>query len=98
MEKLTAQERMFEIVGILVEHHTEGMSNKELSGVLQTTEATISRDMSVFEKYGWITRSNGGRLRLSPEFGSLAGKIIKNYQKAKLELTKAEAEYLSAME
>lgn len=52
--KLNAQERVFEIVNIMVEHHADGISNKELAGILKTTEATICRDIDVMERYGWI--------------------------------------------
>ena len=94
--KLNAQERVFEIVNIMVEHHADGISNKELAGILKTTEATICRDIDVMERYGWITRGGKG-WRLSCEFGSISGKIIKSYQKARLALAKEEAEYIASI-
>ena len=91
MDKLTAQERVFEITRLLYENHVNGLSNKELAQRIGTSEVNICRDLAVFEQYKWVGRSESGRWRIS-------GQIIKSYQKAKLALVQEEAEYLSAIQ
>lgn len=98
MEKLNAQERVFVITRLLYENHTGGLTNKELASLAGTSEVNICRDIAVFEKYGWVSRGEHNRLRLSMEFGSISGKIIKSYQNAKLALVREEAEYLAAVQ
>ncbi len=97
MERLKAQDRVFEIVNILLKNHIAGISNKALAKEFGTTEATVCRDMALFEKYKWAIRSEKSAWRLSPEFGKLSGEILRSYQTAKLEIAREEAEYLSAM-
>lgn len=97
-EKLTAQERIFAETQLLYENHVSGLTNKELSGKIGTSEANICRDMAVFEKYDWVVRNADSRWRLSPSFGSIAGHIIQSYQTAKLKLTEEEAKYAAAMQ
>lgn len=96
-EKLNSQERLFVITQLLCERHITGMKNKELSLELRTSEANICRDMTLFEKYGWVVKRDS-RWRLSPHFGGIAGKIMQSYQTAKLRLTEDEAIYASAMQ
>ena len=98
MKKLNAQERVFEIVRLLVENHIEGLTNKELATLLKTTEANVCRDMAVFERYGYVARNSQYRWRLSPKFGGIAGHIMRAFQQAKLEIAREEAEYASAMQ
>ena len=96
--KLSSQERVFEITRLLYENHIGGLTNKELASLIGTSEVNICRDIAVFEKYGWINRGDGSRLRLSAEFGGISGRIIKSYQKARLALASEEAEYLAAVQ
>ena len=96
--KLSSQERVFEITRLLYENHIGGLTNKELATLVGTSEVNICRDIAVFEKYGWVSRGEHNRLRLSMEFGSISGKIIKAYQNAKLALATEEAEYLAAIQ
>lgn len=98
MKKLNAQERVFEIVRLLVENHIEGLTNKELAQKLGTSEVNICRDLALFEQYRWVTRGTKNAWRLSAEFGGISGQIVKSYQKARLVLTKEEAEYLAAVQ
>ena len=98
MEKLNSQERIFEIVRLLHMNHTTGLANKELAKLVGTSEANICRDLQIFRKYQWVQRSEGDRWRLSPEFGGIAGQIMKSYQTAKLKLSEEEARYASAMQ
>jgi len=98
MDKLTAQERIFEITRLLYENHVNGLSNKELAQRIGTSEVNICRDLAVFEQYKWVGRSESGRWRLSTQFGGISGQIIKSYQRAKLALVQEEAEYLSAIQ
>ncbi len=97
MKKLNAQERVFEIVNALYRNHVHGLTNKELAAKLETTEATVCRDMALMEECRWAARDGKSAWRLSPEFGRISGEILKSYQTAKLEITKAEAEYLAAI-
>ena len=98
MKKLNAQERVFEIVRLLVENHIEGLTNKELAQKLGTSEVNICRDLALFEQYRWGTRGTKNVWRLSAEFGGISGQIVKSYQKARLVLTKEEAECLAAVQ
>ena len=98
MEKITSQERLLAEIQALAANHYEGMSNKELAVLVGTSESNICRDMAVFEKYKFVSRSEKGRLRLSPEFGGLSGQIMKSYRTAKLSLTADEARYASEMQ
>ena len=98
MKKLNAQERVFEIVRLLVENHIEGLTNKELAQKLGTSEVNICRDLALFEQYRWATRGAKNAWRLSAEFGGLSGQIVKSYQKARLVLATEEAEYLAAVQ
>jgi len=98
MEKLSSQERIFVITQNLYENHTAGLSNKELSQILGTSETNICRDMALFEKYKWVVRNEKGRWRLSPVFCGIAGQVMKAYQKARLLLSEEEAKYAVAMQ
>ena len=61
MDKLTAQERIFEITRLLYENHVNGLSNKELAQRIGTSEVNICQDLAVFEQYKWVGRSESGR-------------------------------------
>ena len=97
-ERLSSQERVFEIIRQLFINHTTGLANKELAKLVGTSDANICRDLQIFRKYQWIQRGEGDRWRLSPEFGGIAGQIMKSYQTAKLKLSEDEARYASAMQ
>jgi predicted DNA-binding transcriptional regulator YafY len=96
--KLNSQERIFEIIRFLQKDHVSGLTNKELASLVKTSEVNICRDMALFDRYGWVTRGVGGRWRLSPAFGGIAGRIMRSYQEAKLRLTEEEALYASEMQ
>jgi predicted DNA-binding transcriptional regulator YafY len=98
MEKLSSQERIFEIVQLLCENHTTGLSNKEIAAHLNTSGVIVCRDMAIFERREWAIRGVGSRWRLSPTFGGMAGRIMRSFQEAKLRLTEEEARYASAMQ
>jgi len=98
VEKLSSQERIIEIVRHLHMNHTTGLTNKELAKLIETSEVNICRDLQIFRKYQWVQRGEGERWRLSPEFGGIAGQIMKSYQTAKLKLSEEEAMYASAMQ
>jgi len=98
MEKLSSQERMLEEIKILFENHTTGLSNKELAERIGTSETNVCRDLAIFGKYKWISRGERGRWRLSAEFGGIAGQIMKSYKTARLELSRDEERYMSAMQ
>jgi predicted DNA-binding transcriptional regulator YafY len=98
MEKLNSQERIFAIVTHLERNHVSGLTNKELAGLVGTSEANICRDLALFDRYGWTVRNNTGRRRLSPAFGGIAGRVMRSYQEAKLRLTEEEAQYASEMQ
>jgi DeoR/GlpR family transcriptional regulator of sugar metabolism len=95
---MNSQERIFAIVSHLEQNHAFGLTNKELAGLVGTSEANICRDMALFEKHEWTTRNRSGRWRLSPSFGGIAGRIMRSYQEAKLRLTEEEAKYASEMQ
>jgi len=99
MARLTSQERILVIVEKLAGKPAEGAGNKALALDLQTTEATVCRDMKLLESYGWVERSGADNgWRLSEKFGGFAGQIMKGFQVAKLRLAEAEARYASAMQ
>jgi len=98
MEKLNSQERICEIVRLLCENHVSGLTNKELSVRLKTSETNICRDMALLKKNEWVIQNNGSRWRLSPAFGGLAGRIMRSYQEARLRLTEEEARYAADMQ
>jgi DeoR/GlpR family transcriptional regulator of sugar metabolism len=96
--KLNSQERIFEIIIRLKKNHFLGLTNKELASLVGTSEANICRDLGIFQTYQWIERSMAGKWRLSPDFGKLAGEIMKSYKDAKLLLSKDEERFASAMQ
>ena len=98
MEKLNSQERVFEIIRQLRQNHFLGLTNKELAQLVGTSAANICRDLSLFQKYQWIERGLAGKWRLSPEFGKIAGEIMKSYKEAKLLLSKDEERFATAMQ
>jgi DNA-binding IclR family transcriptional regulator len=98
MDKLNSQERIIEIVERLSHDHVAGLTNKEIAKLVGSTEANVCRDMALLERRKWVTRGVGGRWRLSPTFGGIAGQIMKSYQTAKLRLTEEEQKYASAMQ
>ena len=98
MEKLNSQGRIFEIIRLLRQNHFLGLNNKELAQLVGTTDANICRDLKLFQKYLWIERGLAGKWRLSPEFGKIAGEIMKSYKEAKLLLSKDEERFASAMQ
>jgi DNA-binding IclR family transcriptional regulator len=95
---MNSQERIFVIVARLEQNHVTGLTNKELAGMVGTSEANLCRDMGLFDRHGWVTRNNAGRWRLSPALGGIAGRIMRSYQEAKLRLTEEEAKYASEMQ
>jgi DNA-binding IclR family transcriptional regulator len=98
VEKLSSQERIFEIIQRLKENHHLGLTNKELAQLVATSEANICRDLGFFQKYQWIEKGISGKWRLSPEFGKIAGEIMKSYKEARLLLSKDEERFVSAMQ
>jgi DNA-binding IclR family transcriptional regulator len=98
MEKLNSQGRIFEIIRQLCLNHATGLTNKELAKLVGTSEANICRDLAVFQKYKWIEKGVSAKWRLSPQFGGIAGGIMKSYKEAKLLLSKDEERYASAMQ
>jgi DNA-binding IclR family transcriptional regulator len=96
--KLNSQERIFEIIRLLCDNHVAGLTNKELSLRLNTSEANTCRDMALFKNAGWVIQGNGARWRLSPAFGGFSGRIMRSYQEVKLRLTEEEAKYASEMQ
>jgi DNA-binding IclR family transcriptional regulator len=98
MKEHNSQERMLEIILRLTEHHVTGMSNKELAAALGVSDPAICRDLGIFQKYRWIERGVTGKWRMSPEFGGMAGTIMRSYREAKLLLGKDEARYASVMQ
>jgi DNA-binding IclR family transcriptional regulator len=97
-EKANGRERIFEIVRRLSENHLSGLTNKELAALIKTSDANVCRDMALFERHEWAVRGPGGRWRLSPGFGGIAGRVMRSYQEAKLRLTEEEARYAGAMQ
>ena len=97
-EKMNSQARIIEIVKLLGQNHIAGMTNKEISLAVQTTETNACRDMKLLADAGWLCKDSKSRWRLSPEFGGLAGQIIKSYQRARLQLSEEEAKYASTMQ
>jgi DNA-binding IclR family transcriptional regulator len=98
MEKLNSQERIIRVVQLLCENHSSGLTNKEISFSIKTSEANVCRDMALLEHQNWVIRGNAGRWRLSPTFGGIAGRIMQSYKEARLRLTEEEARYASAMQ
>ncbi|MCM1321628.1 MAG: hypothetical protein NC041_07140 [Bacteroides sp.] len=98
MEKLSSQERILAEILALSENHISGMANKDLAEAVGTTATNACRDLAVFERFGMVERNEKGRWRLSPKFGGLAGQIAKSYQKARLELSREEERYTTAMQ
>lgn len=97
-EKLSSQERIFAEMIALGENHIGGLTNKELAEKVGTSETNMCRDIAIFEKFGMVERNGKGAWRLSPKFGGLAGQIAKSYQKARLELSRDEERYATAMQ
>jgi hypothetical protein len=54
--------------------------------------------MAIFDRYEWVVKGVGGRRRLSPVFGGIAGRVMRSYQEAKLRLTEEEARYAAEMQ
>lgn len=97
-KKMNSQERILKEIQILYENHVTGLVNKELAEKVGTTATNICRDLAIFEKYKWISRDSKGRWRLSAEFGGIAGQIMKSFKIARLELSKEEERYATAMQ
>ena len=53
MEKLHRRERIFEIIRQLYKNHFLGLDNKELAGLLGTSEANICRDIALTHHENW---------------------------------------------
>jgi DNA-binding IclR family transcriptional regulator len=98
-QSLSCQERILVEVEKLVEFSVDGLNNKQLAFEMGISEVVVCRDLGILEKRGWIERSKStSRWRLTPQFGNLAGTIMKCFQTAKLKLTEEEARYASAMQ
>jgi DNA-binding IclR family transcriptional regulator len=98
-EKVNSQGRILREVEILCANCAFGLTNKELAGVVGTSEANVCRDLSLLENRGWIIRSEkDGRIRLSPKFGNFANEMMKGFKTAKLQLAEDEARYASEMQ
>lgn len=83
--RLSSQERILEEMRLLGDSHPRGMTNKELAAALGASGSAVSRDMALFDAAGYVARDGRGRLRLSPEFGGIAGRIMKSYKRARLD-------------
>jgi len=98
MANLNSQERIFEIIRLLCDNHVSGLTNKELSVRIKTSETNVCRDMALFKTNDWVVQGSGARWRLSPTFGGIAGRIMRSYQEARLRLTEEEAKYAAEMQ
>lgn len=98
IEKTSSQARIFLITRALFDNHVLGLSNKELSKIVGTSETNICRDMDLFKKYEWAVRDGSTKWRLSPSFGGIAGILMKSYQDARLRLKREEGRYADAMQ
>ncbi len=98
MEKMNSQARILEEIKVLYENHITGLTNKELAEKVGTTASNMCRDLAIFERYKWVSRNSKGRWRLSAEFGGIAGQIMKSFKVARLELSKEEERYATAMQ
>ena len=97
-DKLSSQARIIEIVKLLGQNHIAGMTNKEIALAVGTTETNACRDLKILDEAGWLRKDSKSRWRLSPEFGGLAGQIMKSFKVARLELSKEEERYATAMQ
>lgn len=97
-EKFTSQERLCEVIFQLYKNHVLGLANKELAKLVRTSEVNICRDLGVLKNRNWIERNISGKWRLTPEFGKIAGEIVKSYKEARLLLGKDEERYVSEMQ
>lgn len=97
-EKINSQARILEEIKVLYENHITGLTNKELAEKVGTTASNMCRDLAIFERYKWVSRNSKGRWRLSAEFGGIAGQIMKSFKVARLELSKEEERYATAMQ
>lgn len=95
---LTSQERLCEVIFQLYKNHYLGLSNKELAKLIGTSATNACRDIYVLKDRGWVVRGKTGKWRLSPDFGKIAGEIIKSYKEARLLLSKEEEKYATAMQ
>ena len=98
MEKMNSQARILEEIKVLYENHITGLTNKELAEKVGTTASNMCRDLAIFERYKLVSRNSKGRWRLSAEFGGIAGQIMKSFKVARLELSKEEERYATAMQ
>ena len=53
MEKMNSQERIVVEIIKLAENHADGLSNKELARLVETSESNVCRDLAIMEKHGW---------------------------------------------
>lgn len=94
-EKLNSQERILIIIKILAQNHYAGLRVKDLAKILKTTESNICRDVAILEHVEFIEKNEGGKIRLSVDFGAISHAIAKSYKTARLKLTEDEAKYIS---
>ena len=97
MEKMNSQERIVVEIIKLAENHEDGLSNKELARLVETSESNVCRELSIMEKHGWLARNKRGFWRLSSTFAGLANQIAKGFQTARLLLAEEEQKYSAAM-
>ena len=97
MKDLSSQERLCFIIEFLSKSFPKALKTKELANILRTKEANISRDISVLEKFDFISKNDNG-IRLSMKFAKLSMSMKQGYDNAIAKLQREKEEYFSVQE
>lgn len=92
MQEYNSQERLCVIIGILSSSFPRALKSKELANILNTKEANISRDISVLEKFDFVSKNANG-IRLSKKFAKMSEDIKRGYDNAIAKLQAEKKEY-----
>jgi DeoR/GlpR family transcriptional regulator of sugar metabolism len=97
MEKENSQMRILRIIQKLAQYPIGGINNQSLAVIFETSEANISRDLSVLKEIGWIHRPEGEGWQLSPVFYGMQEEVTHAYQIAVQKLIEKERDWMLAV-
>ena len=92
LQEYSSQERICFIIEFLSKSFPRALKTKELATMLHTREANISRDISILEKFDFISKNENG-IRLSKKFAKMSIEMKRGYDSAIQKLQTEKDEY-----
>lgn len=88
-----SQQRLLKLVGTLVGSEINGQTAKELAGRMETSQATVFRDLQNLAAAGWAEQFEDGRWRLSVNAAKMLRRINDGINSALAKVNEARQKY-----